>query len=146
MASAPAAAAVPDDAFAIELLTRMVEIPSLSGQEQNVAAYVASRMAALGFQAEVDEAGNAVAYGMTWDDALRSITLAPAEAFGVADRVGSLQAGREANIVVWSGDPFEFASKAERVYIRGELQGGKSRADELAERYKTLPPKFGTPP
>ncbi|HUR00619.1 MAG TPA: amidohydrolase family protein, partial [Gemmatimonadaceae bacterium] len=51
------------------------------------------------------EAGNAVAYGMTWDDALRAVTLAPAEMFGVADRVGSLQVGREGNVVVWSGDP-----------------------------------------
>jgi LysW-gamma-L-lysine carboxypeptidase len=50
----------PTDAFAVELLTRMVEIPSLSGQEQGVAAYLASRMQALGFDAQVDEAGNAV--------------------------------------------------------------------------------------
>jgi imidazolonepropionase-like amidohydrolase len=92
------------------------------------------------------EAGNAVSYGMTWDDALRAITLSPAEAFGVADRVGSLQVGRAANVVVWSGDPFEFATKAEKVYIRGALQGGKSRADELAERYRTLPPRMITPP
>jgi imidazolonepropionase-like amidohydrolase len=83
---------------------------------------------------------------MTWDDALRAITLTPAETFGVADRVGSLQVGRAANVVVWSGDPFEFATKAERVYIRGALQGGKSRADELAERYRTLPPRLVTPP
>jgi imidazolonepropionase-like amidohydrolase len=92
------------------------------------------------------EAGNAVAYGMTWDDALRAITLAPAEVFGLADRVGSLQAGRAANVVVWSGDPFEFSTRAERVYIRGVLQGGKSRQDELAERYRTLPPAFRSPP
>ena len=39
------------------------------------------------------EAGNAVAYGMSWDDALRAITLAPAEIFGVADKVGSLEGG-----------------------------------------------------
>ena len=57
------------------------------------------------------EAGNAVAYGMTWDDALRAVTLTPAEVFGVADRVGSLQAGRDANVVVWSGDPFEFTTR-----------------------------------
>ena len=54
------------------------------------------------------EAGNAVAYGMSYDDALRAITLTPAELFGLSDRIGSLQAGRDANIVVWSGDPFEF--------------------------------------
>jgi imidazolonepropionase-like amidohydrolase len=92
------------------------------------------------------EAGNAVAYGMNWDDALRSITLTPAETFGVADRIGSLQIGRSANVVVWSGDPFEIATRAERVYVRGALQTARSRADELADRYRTLPPRFGTPP
>src|SRR5437868_3557346 len=65
------------------------------------------------------EAGNAVSYGMTWDDALRAVTLAPAEFFGVADRVGSLQAGREGNVVVWSGDPFEFTTRAEHVFVHG---------------------------
>lgn len=82
------------------------------------------------------EAGNAVAYGMSWDDALRAITLAPAEAVGVADRVGSLAAGRDANVVVWSGDPFEFTTAAERVYIRGVLQTGDSRQDQLMKRYQ----------
>jgi imidazolonepropionase-like amidohydrolase len=46
------------------------------------------------------EAGNAVAYGMTHDDALRAVTLTPAEIFGLSDRIGSLQPGRNANIVV----------------------------------------------
>ncbi len=82
------------------------------------------------------EAGNAVAYGMSWDDALRAITLAPAEAFGLADKVGSLRAGREANVVIWDGDPFEFSTRAVQVFIRGVKQGGKSRQDELVERYK----------
>ena len=82
------------------------------------------------------EAGNAVAYGMSWDDALRAVTLAPAEAFGVADKVGSLRAGREANVVIWDGDPFEFATAAEQVFIRGIRQTGKTRQDELTERYK----------
>ena len=82
------------------------------------------------------EAGNAVAYGMSWDDALRGITLAPAEAYGLADKVGSLRPGREANVVIWSGDPFEFSSRAEQVFIRGVKQDGKSRQDELVERYK----------
>ncbi len=81
------------------------------------------------------EAGNAVAYGMSWDDALRAVTLAPAEAFGVADRIGSLRPGRDANIVIWDGDPFEFATKAETVLIRGTVQTGASRQDELTRRY-----------
>ncbi len=91
------------------------------------------------------EAGNAVAYGMSWDDALRAVTLAPAEIFGVSDRVGALQAGRAANVVVWSADPFEIGTRAERVYIRGVEQTGKSRQDELAERYRRLPPRYNRP-
>ena len=81
------------------------------------------------------EAGNAVAYGLSWDEALRAITLAPAEAFGVADRIGSLRPGRDANIVIWDGDPFEFATRAETVLIRGIVQTGASRQDELTRRY-----------
>lgn len=91
------------------------------------------------------EAGNAVAYGMSWDDALRSITLAPAEIYGVSDRLGSLKAGTEGNVVIWSGDPLEFASRAEQVFIRGKKLDSPSRQDLLAKRYKTLPPRYGTP-
>jgi imidazolonepropionase-like amidohydrolase len=87
------------------------------------------------------EAGNAVAHGMTWDDALRAITAVPAEVLGVAAQVGSLQAGRDANIVVWSGDPFEFSSVAEHVYVRGREFLTKSRQQLLTERYRTLPPR-----
>ena len=92
------------------------------------------------------EAGNAVAYGMTWDDALRAVTLAPAEIFGVADRVGSLQPGREGNVVVWSGDPFEFTTRVEHVLVRGHEYSDKTRQDLLMERYKTLPSTHNNPP
>jgi imidazolonepropionase-like amidohydrolase len=92
------------------------------------------------------EAGNAVAYGMTWDDALRAVTLAPAEIFGVADRVGSLQPGREGNVVVWSGDPFEFTTRVEHVFVRGHEYTDKTRQDLLMERYKTLPNTHNNPP
>lgn len=91
------------------------------------------------------EAGNAVAYGMTRDDALRAITLAPAEVFGVADRVGSLQAGKDADVVVWSGDPFEFATQPEHVLIRGREVHDTTRQDMLEQRYKTLPPSYRRP-
>lgn len=92
------------------------------------------------------EAGNAVSYGMTWDDALRAVTLTPAEIFGVADRVGSLQAGREGNVVVWSGDPFEFTSHAEHVFVRGREYNEKTRQDLLIERYRNLPGTHNEPP
>ena len=92
------------------------------------------------------EAGNAVAYGMTWDDALRAVTLAPAEIFGVADRVGSLQPGREGNVVVWSGDPFEFTTRVEHVFVRGHEYSDKTRQDLLMERYRNLPNTHNNPP
>ncbi len=87
------------------------------------------------------EAGNAVAYGMSWDDALRAITLAPAEIFGVAGRIGSLAPGRDADVVVWSGDPFEFSTRAEHVYVSGREYLEPNRQEQLTERYKTLPPR-----
>ncbi|MGI9075807.1 MAG: amidohydrolase family protein [Gemmatimonadaceae bacterium] len=92
------------------------------------------------------EAGNAVAYGMTWDDALRAVTLAPAELFGVAARVGSLRAGRDANVVVWSADPFELSTRVEHVILRGKhVKLGISRQDQLMQRYDTLPPRYSRP-
>jgi imidazolonepropionase-like amidohydrolase len=91
------------------------------------------------------EAGNAVAYGMSWDDALRAVTAAPAELFGAGDRIGTLQPGKIGNVVVWSGDPFEFASRAERVFVGGRETTERSRQQMLEERYKTLPPRYGTP-
>ena len=88
------------------------------------------------------QAGNAVSYGMTWDQALRAVTLSPAEIFGVGDRYGSLEPGRVANVVVWSGDPFEFTTAVEHVFIRGREIPLRSRQTELFERYKKLPPSY----
>jgi imidazolonepropionase-like amidohydrolase len=88
------------------------------------------------------QAGNAVASGMPWEQALRAVTLTPAEIFGVADRYGSLDAGKVANVVVWSGDPFDFATGVEHVFIRGRDIPLRSRQTELLERYRTLPPKY----
>ena len=82
------------------------------------------------------EAGNAIAYGMSHDDALRAITLTPAEVFGLSDHLGSLQPGKDANIVIWSGDPFEFSTQVEHVFIRGREVKEPSRQDMLIERYR----------
>jgi len=88
------------------------------------------------------QAGNAVSFGMTWDQALRAVTLTPAETFGVAGQYGSLDAGKVANLVVWSGDPFELSTGVEHVLIRGKEIPLRSRQTELLERYRTLPPKY----
>jgi imidazolonepropionase-like amidohydrolase len=92
------------------------------------------------------EAGVAVAFGLPWDAALRAVTLTPAEMYGVADRVGSLQPGRDATLVIWSGDPFELYTHADRVFVRGVEVQGPSRQDELMRRYKAFPPAYRSKP
>lgn len=87
-------------------------------------------------------AGHAVRFGMSWDGALASITLAPARAFGVDDKYGSLERGKVADVVVWSADPLDFASHAEHVFIRGVEVPHTSRQTELLERYRHLPPAY----
>jgi imidazolonepropionase-like amidohydrolase len=84
-------------------------------------------------------AGNAVRAGMSWDDALRAVTLVPAQALGIAGRYGSLEPGKAGNVVIWSGDPFEFSTRAEKVFIRGVLVPETSRQTELLDKYRTLP-------
>ncbi len=86
----------------------------------------------------VQEAGNAVRYGLPWEVALRGVTLEPARALGLADRYGSLEPGRVGNVVIWSGDPFELSSRAEAVVIRGEVMPEASRQRDLFERYRAL--------
>lgn len=84
------------------------------------------------------QAGNAVRAGLDWAEALRSVTLTPATVFGVDADYGSIEAGKVANLVVWTGDPFELASRPVHVMIRGELVPTTSRQRELFERYREL--------
>jgi imidazolonepropionase-like amidohydrolase len=84
------------------------------------------------------DAGNAVAHGMKWQAALDAITINPARAFGVDGQVGSLDAGKDADLVVWSGDPFEPATQPVAVIINGREQPLTSRQIELERRYKDL--------
>ncbi len=85
------------------------------------------------------EAGVAVAFGMPWEAALRAVTLTPAELYGVDNRTGSLSVGKDATLVVWSGDPFELSTRAEHVFVQGAEVQGPSRQDELMRRYRTFP-------
>ncbi|MHA1480149.1 MAG: amidohydrolase, partial [Candidatus Thorarchaeota archaeon] len=60
--------------------------------------------------------------GMSRDDALKCVTINPAEILDIHHRVGSLEPGKDADIVIWSGHPFEFYSKVERAFINGKEQ------------------------
>ncbi|HHW19227.1 MAG TPA: amidohydrolase [Firmicutes bacterium] len=66
-------------------------------------------------------AGLAVREGMPEDEAMRAITINAAEILGIADRVGSLEAGKDADIVIWSGHPFCSLTVAEKVFIEGRV-------------------------
>ena len=89
-------------------------------------------------------AGNAVGDGLAWEDALRSITLAPAEIFGVADAVGSIDVGKDADLVIWPGDPLELTNYPDQVVIAGKAIPMVSRQTLLRDRYLQETP--GLPP
>ena len=75
---------------------------------------------------------------MDRDAALEAVTLAPARVWGVADRVGSIEVGKDADLVIWSGDPFELTNGAERVFIKGREMPRDTRQRALLERYRKL--------
>ena len=63
---------------------------------------------------------NVIKEGMRREEALKCVTINPAEMLKIDDRVGSLEPGKDADIVIWSGDPFDFYSKVEQVFIDGK--------------------------
>jgi imidazolonepropionase-like amidohydrolase len=67
------------------------------------------------------QAALAVKYGMPYEETLRAITLNPAKLAGVADKVGSLEPEKLADLVIFSGDPFDVLSRAEKVMIEGKI-------------------------
>ncbi|TVR00480.1 MAG: hypothetical protein EA398_11280 [Deltaproteobacteria bacterium] len=81
-------------------------------------------------------AGNAVRAGMSAESALRAVTLHPAMLAGVGDTHGAIEVGRVANLVLWSGDPFEFSSRPVAVWVRGEALPLEHRQDALRERHR----------
>jgi imidazolonepropionase-like amidohydrolase len=82
------------------------------------------------------EAGLAVAYGLPWDAALRAVTLSPAQIFGVADRVGSLEPGKRADLIITTGDPFQPLTQVNHLFIHGAERSLRTRQDDLADKYR----------
>jgi imidazolonepropionase-like amidohydrolase len=80
-------------------------------------------------------AGNAVADGLDWNAALRAITIAPAEIYGVADSVGSIEPGKAGDLVIWPADPLELTTYPDAVFINGESIPMVSRQTLLRDRY-----------
>jgi imidazolonepropionase-like amidohydrolase len=86
-------------------------------------------------------AGYAVAFGLPYDEALKAITLNPAEIFGLADQLGSLDVGKTANVVVASGDPLDVRTTVKQVFVGGWKVPMVSRQTQLRDEYMPLTEK-----
>jgi imidazolonepropionase-like amidohydrolase len=80
-------------------------------------------------------AGFAAAYGMGKEAALKAVTINPAEIFGVADQLGSLEIGKSANLIVTDGDPFETKTQIKYLFINGWQVAIDSRHIQLYEEF-----------
>lgn len=85
------------------------------------------------------QAANAVAYGLPYDEALKAVTLYPAEIFGLADRVGTLESGKIANVIVTNGDPLELTTEVRYLFIKGQLTSLGNKHKALYEKYLSRP-------
>ncbi|HSN16809.1 MAG TPA: amidohydrolase family protein [Gammaproteobacteria bacterium] len=97
--------------------------------------------------------GIAVSNGLPWLEAVKAMTLNPARIYGLDKGVGTLEVGKDADLVVWSGDPLEVTSFADQVFIRGKAIPMTDRQRELRDRYlpyvkpdaPVLPPAYSSP-
>jgi imidazolonepropionase-like amidohydrolase len=80
-------------------------------------------------------AGFAASYGLPYDEALKAITLNVAEMFGFGDKLGSLDVGKMANVVLANGDPLDVRTDVKQVYIEGVAQPMVSRQTRLRDEY-----------
>jgi imidazolonepropionase-like amidohydrolase len=84
-------------------------------------------------------AAQAVAWGLSREDALKALTINPAEMLGVADRIGSIEPGKIANLIVAKGDPLEVRTSITHVVIAGRDVPLDNKQIELYERYSKRP-------
>jgi imidazolonepropionase-like amidohydrolase len=112
------------------VLSPEITLQPFTRRDRNLPAEFAAAGAKLAFVPRSDtttshrtwlvDAGNLVRFGLDREDALRALTLEPAEVLGVADRVGSIEAGKDANLILLDGDPFEPATRIQMVILEGE--------------------------
>ena len=81
-------------------------------------------------------AATAAAYGLPKEDALKSVTLYAAQILGIGDKVGSLEAGKDATLIVTNGDPLEPPTVTEQMFIQGKKIDLMNKHKQLYEKYK----------
>ena len=91
-------------------------------------------------------AGFAATYGMGREAAMRAVTIAPAEIFGISDMIGSLEVGKKANVIVADGDPFEPKTKINHVFIDGWQIPLENRQTRLYEEFLQRQPGLNEQP
>jgi imidazolonepropionase-like amidohydrolase len=84
-------------------------------------------------------AANAVAHGLPYDEALKAVTIYPAQILGLASQIGTLEAGKIANIIVTNGDPLEVTTDVRYLFIKGQLTSTNNRHKSLYEKYLNRP-------
>lgn len=86
------------------------------------------------------QAGSAAAHGLSQSDALKSVTLWPAEILGVGDQLGSIEVGKRAHLIATNGDPLEPSTRIEAVWMDGQnIDLSRERGRRLFERYRDRP-------
>ena len=91
------------------------------------------------------EAARAAAFGLPRDIALKSVTLYPAQVLGVDDRMGSLEVGKDATLIVTSGDPLEITTQVERAWIGGRSVDLANKQTKLYDKYREKYRRLGSP-
>ena len=84
-------------------------------------------------------AANAVAYGLPYDQALRAVTINPAQILGLGSQIGTLEQGKLANIIVTNGDPLELMTDVKYLFIKGQLTSTENKHHRLYEKYLSRP-------
>lgn len=113
-----------------------------AGETENLSFETASKLYAAGIPAALQggfepyvpksrlvlfEAGVAAAHGLGFDNALRSITINAARILGLEDRVGSIEVGKDGDLALFDGDPFEYSTHCVGVVIEGEVVSERTR-------------------
>jgi len=86
-------------------------------------------------------AARAVAFGLDHEEAIKALTINPAKIFGVADRLGSLEIGKDADLFITTGDPLDLRSEVTHLFINGRETDLSNWWDTLYEKWQTRPLK-----